>query len=141
MEPSHDIVLVDAHFRDRLKKRLEKITGVHVVGESTGTEETTAMILNRKPDIAILNSSLQDGRGIEVLRHIKRLMVPPIMIIATDDPSRGDKTARTLAGADFFFDKATEDHKMINTVRLLYVPHSRIEASDLPIATLDECSA
>jgi DNA-binding NarL/FixJ family response regulator len=138
LEPSHDIVLVDAHFRDRLKKRLEKITGVHVVGESTGTEETTAMILNRKPDIAILNSSLQDGRGIEVLRHIKRLMVPPIMIIVTDDPSRGDKTACTLAGADFFFDKATEDHKMINTGRLLYVPHSRIEASDLPIATLDE---
>ena len=138
MEPSHDIVLVDAHFRDRLKKRLEKITGVHVVGESTGTEETTAMILNRKPDIAILNSSLQDGRGIEVLRHIKRLMVPPIMIIVTDGPSRGDKTACTLAGADFFFDKATKDHKMINTGRLLYVPHSRIEASDLPIATLDE---
>jgi hypothetical protein len=65
-------------------------------------------------------------------------MVPLIMIIVTDDPSRGDKTACTLARADFFFDKATEDHKMINTVRLLYVPHSRIEASDFPIATLDE---
>jgi hypothetical protein len=60
------------------------------------------------------------------------------MIIVTDDPSRGDKTACTLARADFFFDKATEDHKMINTVRLLYVPHSRIEASDFSIATLDE---
>ena len=120
----------DAHFRDRLKKRLEKITGVNVVGESSDSEEATAMILNRKPEIAILNSSLRDGLGIEVLRHIKRLMVPPTIIVVTDDPSRDNKTAYSLAGADFLFDKATEDHKMINTVRLLCAPHSQIEALD-----------
>jgi DNA-binding NarL/FixJ family response regulator len=128
----------DAHFRDRLKKRLEEITGVHVVGESSGSEETTAMILNRKPDIAILNSSLRDGCGIEALRHIKQLMVPPIIIVVTDDPSRDNKTACSLAGADFFFDKATEDEKTVNTIRLLHVPQNRIEASDFPIAMIDE---
>ena len=128
----------DAHFRDRLKKRLEKISGAHVVGESSDSEETTAMILNRKPDIAILNSSLRDGRGIEVLRHIKRLMVPPTIIVVTDDHSRDNKTSCSLAGADFIFEKATEDHKMINTVRLLCVPHSQIEAVNSPIATLDD---
>jgi DNA-binding NarL/FixJ family response regulator len=128
----------DAHFRDRLKKRLEKITGVKVVGESSDSVEATAMILNRKPEIAILNSSLRDGLGIEVLRQIKRLMVPPTIIVVTDDPSRDNKTAYSLAGADFFFDKATEDHKMINTVRLLCAPHSQIEALKSPIATLDD---
>ena len=128
----------DAHFRDRLKKRLEKIIGVNVVGESSDSKEATAMILNRKPEIAILNSSLRDGLGIEVLRQIKRLMVPPTIIIVTDDPSRDNKTAYSLAGADFFFDKATEDQKMINTVRLLCAPHSQIEALDSPIATLDD---
>jgi DNA-binding NarL/FixJ family response regulator len=128
----------DAHFRDRLKKRLEKITGVNVVGESSDSKEATAMILNRKPEIAILNSSLREGLGIEVLRQIKRLMVPPTIIVVTDDPSRDNKTAYSLAGADFFFDKATEDHKMINTVRLLCAPHSQIEALDSPIATLDD---
>ena len=128
----------DAHFRDRLKKRLEKIIGVNVVGESSDSKEATAMILNRKPEIAILNSSLREGLGIEVLRQIKRLMVPPTIIVVTDDPSRDNKTAYSLAGADFFFDKATEDHKMINTVRLLCAPHSQIEALDSPIATLDD---
>jgi len=134
-----NIVLADAdvHFRDRLKKRLEKISGVNVVGESSDSEEAAAMILNRKPEIAILNSSLRDGLGIEVLRHIKRLMVPPTIIVVTDDPSRDNKTACSLAGADFFFDKATEDHKMINAVRLLCMPPSQTEASDSPIATLD----
>jgi DNA-binding NarL/FixJ family response regulator len=128
----------DAHFRDRLKKRLEKITGVRVVGESSDSEETTAMILNRKPDIAILNFSLRDGCCIEALRHIKQLMVPPIIIVVTDDPSLDNETACSLAGADFFFGKATEDQKIVNTIRLLHVPQNRIEASDFPIATIDE---
>ncbi len=128
----------DAHFRDRLKKRLEKINGVNVVGESSDSEEATAMILNRKPEIAILNSSLRDGLGIEVLRHIKRLMVPPTIIVVTDDLSRDNKTACSLAGADFVFDKATEDQRMINTIRLLCVPHSQIEALGFSIATLDD---
>lgn len=133
------IILADAdvHFRDRLKKRLEKITGVNVVGESSDSEEATAMILNRKPEVAILNSSLPDGLGIEVLRQIKRLMVPPTIIVVTDDPSRDNKTACSLAGADYIFDKATEDHKMIDTVRLLCVPHSQIEALGSSIAMLD----
>lgn len=128
----------DAHFRDRLKKRLEKISGVHVVGESSDSEETAAMILNRKPDIAILNSSLRDGRGIEVLQHIKRLMVAPTIIVVTDDPSHDNKTSCSLAGADFIFEKATENHKMISTVRLLCIPHKQTQSLDSPVATLDE---
>ena len=139
---NHSMTIVladaDAHFRDRLKKRLEKITGVHVVGESSDSEETTAMILNRKPDITILNSSLRDGCGIEVIRHIKRLMVPPTIIVVTDDPVRDNETSCSLAGADYLFEKATEDHKMINTVRLLCVPHRQIQALGSPLATLDE---
>lgn len=139
---SHRMTIVladtDAHFRARLRKRLEKIIGVQVVGESSDLEETTAMILNRKPDITILNSSLRGGRGIEVLEHVKRLMALPIIMVITDDPSRDNKTACALAGADFFFEKDTEDHKMVNTVRLLCVSHGRIEASDLPIAALDD---
>ncbi len=128
----------DAHFRNRLKKRLEKITGVNVVGESSDSEETTAMILNRKPDIAIMNSSLRDGRGLEVLQHIKRLMVPPTIIVVTDDALRDNKTSCLLAGADFFFDKGTEDHTMIHTVRLLCVPHRHIEALASTIAASED---
>ena len=127
----------DAHFRDRLKKRLEKITGVTVVGESSDSEETTAMILNRKPDIAILNSSFRDGSGIDVLRNIGRSMAPPTIIVVTDDPSSDNKNAYSAAGADFLFEKTKEDRKVINTVRLLCAPNIQIEALDW-LATLDD---
>jgi DNA-binding NarL/FixJ family response regulator len=126
----------DVYFREKLKKRLVKVTSLHVVGESSGAEETTAMILNRKPDIAILNTSLRDGRGIDVLRHIKRLMIPPIIIIITDDLSRDDQAACSLAGANFYLEKAMEGHKIIQTLHHLCAPPSRIEAMDFPIASL-----
>lgn len=126
----------DVYFREKLKKRLEKITGLHVVGESSGSEETTAMILNRKPDIAILNASLRDGRGIDVLRHIKRLMIPPIIIIVTDDPSSADQAACSLAGANFYVEKATEGHKIVETLHILCASPSRIEAAGSPIPTM-----
>ena len=113
---------MDASFLDRLQRRLEKIMGVKVVGESSNLNEAIAMILNRNPDVAIVNSMLQGGSGIDVLRHIRQLMVPPTIIVVTDNPSPDNKNACSIAGADFFFDKATEDRKVINTVRLLCVP-------------------
>jgi DNA-binding NarL/FixJ family response regulator len=126
----------DVRFRVNLKRRLEKINGLRVVGESSGALETTAMILNRKPDIAILNVSLQDGRGIDVLRQIKRLMIPPTIIIVTDNPSHDDQVDCSLAGANFFLEKATEGHKIIQTLHLLCAPPIRSEALPFPIPTL-----
>jgi DNA-binding NarL/FixJ family response regulator len=126
----------DVRFRDNLKRRLEKINGLRVVGESSDALETTAMILNRKPDIAILNVSLQDGRGIDVLRQIKRLMIPPTIIIVTDNPSHDDQVDCSLAGANFFLEKATEGHKIIQTLHLLCAPPIRSEALPFPIPTL-----
>lgn len=126
----------DVRFRENLKRRLEKITGLDVVGESSDAVETTAMILNRKPDIAILNASLRNGRGIDVLRQIKRLMIPPTIILVTDNLSHDDEADCSLAGADFVVEKATEGHKIIQTLHLLYARPSRTEALSLPIPTL-----
>lgn len=123
----------DVRFRERVKKRLEKITGVRVVGESSGSEETTAMILNRKPDIAILNASLRDGRGIEVLRYLTRLMIPPTFIIVSIDPSSDDQTTCALAGAELSFEKAEEGRKILHTLRLLCATPHRSDALPLPL--------
>ena len=128
----------DAYFLDSLRRRLEKITGVRVVGESSNSKDATAMILNRNPDVAIVNSVLHGDSGIDVLRHIRQLMVPPTIIVVTDNPSRDNKTACSLAEADFCFEKVPEDHTAINTVRHLCVAHSQVETLDSPFATLDE---
>ena len=66
------------------------------------------------------------------------MIVPPTIIVVTDDPSDDNKNTYSVAGADFIFDKATEDHKIINAVRLLCMPKGQIESLDSSFATLDE---
>jgi DNA-binding NarL/FixJ family response regulator len=129
------IVLADieASIREKLRKRLERITGVSVVGASSRSTEVTAMILNRNPDVAIVSSRLDGGSSIEVLRHIRQLMVPPTIIVVTNDFSRDNKNAYSVAGADFILEKVPDDRNVLNVIRLLCMTHRQIHALDSPI--------
>lgn len=127
-----NVVVVDQDpvTRAKLKRRLGKIRGIAVIGEASESEEATAMIANRKPDIVILDTALKNGSGIEVLRHIKALLLHPTVIMVTNQPTQDLRSACTIAGADFFFDKSIEDRKVVNTVRLLCVPDPEQDLSD-----------
>jgi DNA-binding NarL/FixJ family response regulator len=127
-----NVVIADQDLpsRERLKRRLEKIKGVVVVGSTADAGETTTMIVNRKPDIVVLDTDLKNGSGIEVIRHIKHLILHPTIIIVTNQPSQEFRSACIVAGADFFFDKTLENRKIVNTVRLLCVPEPEKDLSD-----------
>ena len=131
------VVDQDSLFRKKLKRRLGKIRGVSVIGEASESEEAAAMIVNRKPDIVILDTELTNGSGIEVLRHIKHLILHPTVIMVTEQPSQELRSACSVAGADFFFDKVFEDRKVANTVRQLCVPEPVRNLSDHPESRLN----
>ncbi|HLZ35396.1 MAG TPA: response regulator transcription factor [Nitrospira sp.] len=134
-----NVVVVDQDpvTRTRLKRRLAKIPGIAVVGEASESEEAAAMIANRKPGIVILDTELKHGSGIEVLRHIKQLLLHPTVIMVTNQPSPELECACAVAGADFFFDKSREDRKVVATVRLLCTPEPGHDLSD-PAGTLPD---
>lgn len=129
---------IDTSLRDRLRKRLEKLTDVRVVGESSNSTEITAMILNRNPDVAIMSPMLDGGSGLDVLRQIRQLMIPPTIVIVTDDSSHDQTDAYSLAGADYIVERASDDCPVINAIRLLGMTHSQIETSDSRYATQDD---
>ena len=128
----------DAYIRERLRKRLEKVTGVSVVGESSNSTGATAMILNRNPDVAIVNSMLDGSSGLDVLRHVRQLMIPPTIIVVTDNPSLDHNNAYSVAGADFIVGKAADDRRIIDIIRLLCDGHRQTDVMDSPFATRHE---
>jgi len=134
------IVLADSdtYIRERLRKRLEKATGVSVVGESSNSTGATAMILNRNPDVAIVNSMLDGGSGLDVLRHVRQLMIPPTIIVVTDNPSLDHNNAYSVAGADFIVGRAADDRRIIDIIRLLCDGHRQTDVMDSPFATRHE---
>ncbi|MDP1946552.1 MAG: response regulator [Nitrospirota bacterium] len=129
---------MDAYLRGRLRKRLEKVSGVTVVGESSNSTETTAMILNRNPDVAIVSSLLEGGSGLDVLRHVRQLMIPPTIIAVRDNPSLDHNNAYSVAGADFIVDKAADDRRIIDIIRLLCDGHRQTDVMDSSFATRHE---
>ena len=84
------------------------------------------MILNRNPDVAIVSSLLDSGSGLDVLRHVRQLMVPPTIIVVTGDTTLDSKHAYSVAGADFIVEKVAGDRTVIDTIRLLCTTHSEI---------------
>lgn len=96
--------------RQRLSRMLSNVPGVQVVGESLEPREATTSILQTKPDVVILDIQLLGGTGMEVLQIVKRTTPSPVVIMVTNYPEF--RTRYLKAGADFFFDKSTEFHRI-----------------------------
>ena len=96
--------------RQRLARMISNIPGIQIVGEALEPRDATRSILETQPEVVILDIQLLNGTGMQVLQNIKRAKAPPIVIILTNFPELRNKYLQ--AGADFFFDKSTEFHRI-----------------------------
>jgi DNA-binding NarL/FixJ family response regulator len=83
------VFIADDHhiFRQGLLKLLEAEKAITVVGESGDGLEALQMIREQKPDIAILDISMPNMNGLEIVKHIKKdeLLIEFIILTMYDD--------------------------------------------------------
>jgi DNA-binding NarL/FixJ family response regulator len=101
-----------APVRERLRTMLSELQGVEVVGQAEDAVEATKSILELKSDVVILDIRMLGGSGIDTLRNIKRVAPAPRVIMLTNYPYPQYRKRCMEAGADFFFDKSSEFHKV-----------------------------
>jgi DNA-binding NarL/FixJ family response regulator len=67
------ILIADDHpiFRDGLRQLIENEENMHIVGEAADGKKAFDLILEKEPDIAILDLSMPDKSGLQVLRELK----------------------------------------------------------------------
>jgi DNA-binding NarL/FixJ family response regulator len=99
-----DSVLV----RERLIEMIREVDGVDVVGEADSYRTAVAGILSTHPDVAILDISLADGNGIDVLAHVKPRLPGLRGIVLTNYNSPQHLKASADAGAEYFLDKSVD---------------------------------
>ncbi len=99
---------------------------VRIVGEATQARQAVQAIHDLKPDLVILDLRLaDDSSGIDVLRQVKQIVPPPLVIILTNYPYPQYQKRCLDAGADFFFDKSTQFDRLAPIVkRVLRTSHS-----------------
>lgn len=102
--------------RERLIELMDEIDGAAVVGVAETPAEAITGILNKRPDLVVLDYQLLGGTGVEVMRAV--LPKAPSMVFAVLTNHASPQYRRTCeeAGASWFFDKSTEFGKIKHVI-------------------------
>lgn len=104
----YSIVLVDDHagIRQQVRTALAGVAGVSVDGEADTAPKAIELIARLHPHAVVLDLHLPGGSGLHVLRTIKGLSRPPLVIILSNMSLPEYWRACRRAGADFVLDKS-----------------------------------
>lgn len=112
------VLIVDdsATIRVRLAELLGEIEKIEVVGEAANAGEGLEMARRLRPDVVTLDVRMPGQSGLEVIGQIKQLEPSPTVIVLTNFPYPAYRNRALDLGADFFFDKTTELHEVLEVV-------------------------
>ena len=111
------IVIADdsSMLRDRIKSLLNSINDISMVYEAKNGVEALQLIMEKEPDLAILDIRMPEMNGIEVLKKIRELKMKVKVCILTSYPYPQYRKRCLEAGADYFLSKI-EDFEEIEIV-------------------------
>ena len=105
--------------REHLAGALDGLEGIEIVGSASSGAQALESIRKLTPDVVVLDIRMPNGSGIDVLERIKQDTPCPVVIMFTNYPYPQYQKKCQQAGADFFFDKSTESHRVIETLESL----------------------
>jgi DNA-binding NarL/FixJ family response regulator len=107
------IVIADDHvmFRQGLVLLLRSAEGLTLVGEAADGREALRLIAEARPDIAVLDVSMPELTGIEVLREVKKEKLPTRIVLLTmhTDPELASEALEAGASGYLLKGNAFED--------------------------------
>jgi len=100
--------------KERLIESLEDIPHARVVGSADAVNDALEGMRALQPRVLILDIQLRGGSGFRLLKLMRAagMTRPETIIVVTNYPSDDYRTASLECGADHFFDKASEFHKV-----------------------------
>lgn len=115
------IVLADDHaiFRQGMKKLIEEIDGLEVVGEANDGLELLNILKEAKPDMVILDLSMPNLRGIEATREIKMLHPHVQVLILTMHKNKEYMYHAISAGAKGYLLKEDSDTELFSAMETI----------------------
>ncbi|MCO5045787.1 MAG: response regulator transcription factor [Verrucomicrobia bacterium] len=113
------LLLVDDHaiVRHGLSLLLSKSREFVVAAEAGGVQEALARVKKRAPDAAIIDLSMKDGSGLDLIREIKKLHpdLPCLVLSMHDELEYADRALR--AGARGYVMKENADEVIVEALR------------------------
>lgn len=113
------VLIVDDHpiFRNGITQLINHEADLHVCGEICSAAQALGAVDELKPDIVVLDISIQGTNGIELMKSIRALhpQLPAIMVSMHDESVYAERALR--AGARGYVMKAAPSEKVIEALR------------------------
>ena len=118
-KPKVKIFLVDDHplVREWLTNLIHQQPDLVVCGESEDAPHALQEISAARPDVAIVDISLKQGSGIELIKNIKRLQPGIVIIVLSMHDERLYAERALRAGARGYIMKSETAKKVITVIR------------------------
>ena len=110
------VFLVDDHALIRAGLRAELAGHVEVVGEADEVEAAIEMILERTPDVVLLDVHMPDGGGLAVLRAVTTTLPAVKFLALSVSDAAEDVIAVVRAGARGYVTKNIEGPELIEAI-------------------------
>lgn len=114
-----NVFIVDDHtlMREGLKQILADEPNLQVCGEASTGQEALDRIRSGRCDVVVLDLSLPDCSGIEVLQDIRRLPTPPPVLVLTMHDKRQYGPRLLHMGAAAFLTKKAAPQALVTAIR------------------------
>jgi len=118
-EQESKIFLVDDHplVREWLANLIHQQDDLVVCGEAESPEQALDLIVKKKPDVAIVDISLKEGSGIELIKNIKSHRLPVSVIVLSMYDENLYATRALRAGARGYITKRETAQNVIAAIR------------------------
>ena len=112
------IVIADDHrvVREGICKLLETRDDFEIVGEASDGEEAVRMVLEKKPDVALMDIWMPRLSGIDATRHIGRSGLDTRVLVFSADASRSCVEEVIHSGAAGFIAKSAASSDLIAAI-------------------------
>jgi len=115
----HSVFLVDDHpmVREALTSLINRFPDLRVCGEAENAADALAAIRRAKPAVAIVDLSLKEGSGLDLIKTIKtHSPATSVIVVSMHDERRyAERTIR--AGARGYIMKGESSSKIIGAIR------------------------
>lgn len=116
---SAKIVVVDDHplFRRGIISLInESGRNLEVVGIADGLTDALAVIKTSRPDLALVDISLRDSHGIELIKHIRAMSQTIKLLVLSTHPPEVYASRAVAAGADGYLNKEQDLNQVLDAI-------------------------